>query len=175
MYSTGIAYFLWLISGVGALGFHRFYLGKFGTGLLFMVTGGLGGIGSFYDLLTLPMQVREANLRLAYREAINGRYVQSQRQPRQFTNNFKTSLRDEIKKDSLERVILKTAKDNQGIVTPSEVAIESGMSIDQSKNALEKLVSKGHADIRVSRSGSMVYFFQEFSKDIDHPDLEDIL
>ena len=175
MYSTGIAYFLWLISGVGSLGFHRFYLGKFGTGLLFMVTGGLGGIGSFYDLLTLPMQVREANLRLAYREAINGRYVQNQRQPRQFTNNFKTSMRDEIKKDSLERVILKTAKDNQGIVTPSEVAIESGMSIDQSKNALEKLVFKGHADIRVSRSGSMVYFFQEFSKGIDHPDLEDIL
>lgn len=174
MYSTGIAYLLWLISGVGALGFHRFYLGKFGTGLLFMVTGGLGGIGSFYDLLTLPMQVREANLRLAYREAINDRrYVP--KEPRHFANDFKTSMRDEIKKDSLERVILKTAKDNQGIVTPSEVAIESGMSIDQAKDALEKLVTKGHADIRVSKSGSMVYFFQEFSKGIDHPDLEDFL
>ena len=173
MYSTGIAYFLWLISGVGALGFHRFYLGKFGTGLLYMVTGGLGGIGSFYDLLTLPIQVREANLRLAYREAINDRYIPNR--TRHFTSDFKISMRDEIKKDSLERVILKTAKDNQGIVTPSEVAIESGMSIDQAKNALEKLVSKGHADIRVSRSGSMVYFFQEFSKDIDHPDLEDFM
>ena len=170
MYSTGIAYFLWLISGVGALGFHRFYLGKWGSGLLFMVTGGLGGLGSFYDLLTLPLQVREANLRLAYREVIHDRYAQ--RQPRKFTSEFKTSMRDEIKKDSLERVILKTAKDNQGIVTPSEVAIESGMSIDQAKNALEKLVGKGHADIRVSKSGSMVYFFQEFSRGIDHPDLE---
>ncbi len=171
MYSTGIAYLLWLISGVGALGFHRFYLGKFGTGLLFMVTGGLGGIGSFYDLLTLPMQVREANLRLAYREAINGRH-HVPREPRHFTNDFKTSMRDEIKKDSLERVILKTAKNNQGIVTPSEVAIESGMSIDQAKNALENLVSKGHADIRVSKKGGIVYFFQEFSKDMDHTNLE---
>lgn len=173
MYSTGIAYFLWLISGVGALGFHRFYLGKFGTGLLYMVTGGLGGIGSFYDLLTLPIQVREANLRLAYREAINDRYAH--RQPRQFTSDFKISMRDEIKKDSLERVILKTAKENQGIVTPSVVAIESGMSIDQAKNALEKLVSKGHADIRVSKNGSMVYFFQEFLKGTSHPDLEDFM
>lgn len=171
MYSTGIAYFLWLISGFGVLGFHRFYLGKWGSGLLFMVTGGLGGIGSFYDLLTLPMQVREANLRLAYRKAINDQYVQ--RQPRQFTNDFKTSMRDEIRKDSLERVILKTAKNNQGIVTPSEVAVESGMSIDKAKDALEKLVNKGHADIRVSKSGSMVYFFQEFSKGADHPDLEE--
>ncbi len=173
MYSTGIAYLLWLISGVGALGFHRFYLGKFGTGLLFMVTGGLGGIGSFYDLLTLPMQVREANLRLAYREAIDGRYAT--RQPRHFAKDFKTSMREDIKKDSLERVILKTAKNNYGIVTPSEVAVESGMSIDQAKSALEKLVSKGHADIRVSKSGSMVYFFQEFSKGGNHPDLEDFL
>ena len=173
MYSTGIAYFLWFISIWGVLGFHRFYLGKFGTGLLFMVTGGLFSIGSIYDLFTLPLQVREANLRLAYREAINGRYVP--REPRHFTDDFKTSMRDEIKKDSLERVILKTAKDNQGIVTPSEVAVESGRSIDQAKNALEKLVSNGHADIRVSRSGIMVYFFQEFSKGVDHPDLDDFL
>ena len=173
MYSTGIAYFLWLISGFGVLGFHRLYLNKWITGLLFMFTGGLGGFGAFYDLITLSIQVREANLRLAYREAINGRYAP--KEPRHFTNDFKTSMRDEIKKDSLERVILKTAKDNQGIVTPSEVAIESGMSIDQAKNALENLVTKGHADIRVSKSGSMVYFFQEFLKGGTHPDLEDFL
>ena len=173
MYSTGIAYFLWLISGVGALGFHRFYLGKWGTGLLFMATGGLGGLGSFYDLITLPIQVREANLRNAYREAIYDR--QPGRRSSIVSDDFKTSMRNEIKKDSLERVILKTAKDNQGIVTPSEVAIESGMSIDQAKKALEKLVNKGHADIRVSRNGVMVYFFQEFLKGGDHPDLEDIM
>ena len=107
MYSTGIAYLLWLISGFGVLGFHRLYLNKWITGLLFMFTGGLGGFGAFYDLITLSIQVREANLRLAYREAIDGRYAP--KEPRHFTNDFKTSMRDEIKKDSLERVILKTA------------------------------------------------------------------
>ena len=173
MYSTGLAYFLWLISGVGALGFHRFYLGKWGTGLLFMATGGLGGIGSFYDLVTLPLQVREANLRNAYREAIYDR--NTGRQPDFIQNNFKSSMRSEIKKESLERVILKTAKENQGIATPSEVAVESGLSIDQTKRALEKLVSNGHADIRVSKNGNMVYFFQEFSKGNTHPDFEDFL
>jgi len=62
MYSVGIAYLLWLISGFGALGFHRFYLGKIFTGLLWMFTGGLGTIGSIYDFITLPGQVREANI-----------------------------------------------------------------------------------------------------------------
>ncbi len=171
MYSTGIAYFLWFISGMGALGFHRFYLGKIGTGLLYMVTGGLGGIGSFYDLITLPIQVREANLRNAYREVIYDRPPSMASAP--FSDDFKSSMRNEIKKDTLERVILKTAKANQGVVTPSEVALESGMSIDQAKNALEKLVNKGHAELRVNRNGNMVYFFSEFYKYDSHPDLED--
>jgi len=61
-YSVGIAYLLWLCSGFGALGLHRFYLGKIFTGLLWMCTGGLGMIGSIYDLITLPGQVREANI-----------------------------------------------------------------------------------------------------------------
>jgi TM2 domain-containing membrane protein YozV len=63
MYSVGIAYLLWLVSGFGALGFHRFYLGKIFTGLLWMFTGGLGMVGSIYDLITLPAQVMEANMR----------------------------------------------------------------------------------------------------------------
>jgi hypothetical protein len=61
MYSLGIAYLLWLVSGFGALGLHRFYLGKIFTGILWMCTGGLLGIGCLYDLFTLPFQVREAN------------------------------------------------------------------------------------------------------------------
>jgi TM2 domain-containing membrane protein YozV len=173
VYSTGLAYFLWLISGVGALGFHRFYLGKWGTGLIYMFTGGLGGIGSFYDLITLPLQVREANLRNAYREVIYDN--QSHKQVQIASSDFKTSMRNGINKDSLERVILKTAKKNLGIATPSEVAIESSLSIDQAKKALEKLASNGHADIRVSRNGTMVYFFPEFSQHGNHPDLEDFL
>jgi TM2 domain-containing membrane protein YozV len=71
MYSVGIAYLLWLISGFGALGFHRFYLGKFFTGLLWMFTGGLGMIGSIYDFITLPVQVMEANRRRSFYDNAN--------------------------------------------------------------------------------------------------------
>jgi hypothetical protein len=60
MYKLGIAYLLWLI-GFGAFGLQRFYLGKIATGILWLCTGGLFGIGSLYDLLTLPFQVKEAN------------------------------------------------------------------------------------------------------------------
>jgi TM2 domain-containing membrane protein YozV len=46
---------------LGYLGIHRFYLGKIGTGLIWMLTGGLVGIGYLYDYLTLNGQVSEKN------------------------------------------------------------------------------------------------------------------
>lgn len=61
MKSKGIAYVLWLISVCGWLGLHRFYLGKIGTGLLWIITFGVGGLGSLIDLFTLGGQVEQWN------------------------------------------------------------------------------------------------------------------
>lgn len=46
---------------LGFFGIHRFYLGKPLTGILFLCTAGLFGLGWLWDLLTLPGQVEEAN------------------------------------------------------------------------------------------------------------------
>jgi TM2 domain-containing membrane protein YozV len=61
MKSKGIAYVLWLLSIFGWLGFHRFYLGKVGTGILWIITGGVCGIGALIDLFTLGGQVEQRN------------------------------------------------------------------------------------------------------------------
>jgi TM2 domain-containing membrane protein YozV len=61
MKSKGIAYLLWLVSIFGWLGFHRIYLGKVGTALLYMLTFGLLGVGATVDFFTLPQQVEHAN------------------------------------------------------------------------------------------------------------------
>lgn len=50
-----------LLTFVGWLGFHRFYLGKWGTGILYLFTLGLLGIGVLYDFLTLNSQISERN------------------------------------------------------------------------------------------------------------------
>ncbi|MBX3017127.1 MAG: TM2 domain-containing protein [Bdellovibrionaceae bacterium] len=46
---------------LGMFGVHRFYLGKWITGLIWLLTGGLFLVGYLYDYWTLNGQVDEAN------------------------------------------------------------------------------------------------------------------
>jgi TM2 domain-containing membrane protein YozV len=46
---------------LGLFGIHRIYMGKIITGVLFMFTGGLFGLGFAYDVMTLNEQIEELN------------------------------------------------------------------------------------------------------------------
>jgi hypothetical protein len=156
MYSTGTAYLLWLLSLVGVSGVHRLYLGKVGTGIIWILTGGLFGIGAIYDLLTLPSQVREANLQRYYRSALNG--PQAAALPQRERGPLPP-------RESIERVILRCARKNSGYVTAAEVALEGDVSIGDAKTALEKLAAKGYSEMRIRTNGVVVYVFAEFQKE----------
>ena len=52
-----------LLTFLGVLGIHRFYLGKVLTGILYLLTGGLFLIGIIYDYWTLNSQIAEINTR----------------------------------------------------------------------------------------------------------------
>jgi TM2 domain-containing membrane protein YozV len=52
-----------LLAFLGLFGVHRFYMGKWITGLIWLFTGGLFLLGWLYDLWTLNDQVDELNRR----------------------------------------------------------------------------------------------------------------
>jgi TM2 domain-containing membrane protein YozV len=53
-----------LLTFLGVFGAHRFYLGKWISGLIWLFTGGLLALGLLYDLWTLNEQVSDQNARL---------------------------------------------------------------------------------------------------------------
>lgn len=63
--SLGVAYIFWMFGLFGIAGLQHFYLGKFGRGLLWILTVGLFGIGTFVDLFTLPSQTKTIKARRA--------------------------------------------------------------------------------------------------------------
>jgi TM2 domain-containing membrane protein YozV len=50
-----------LLTFLGLFGVHRMYMGKWLTGILYLLTGGLLGIGYIYDYWTLNDQLSELN------------------------------------------------------------------------------------------------------------------
>lgn len=50
-----------LLTFLGPFGIHRFYMGKWVTGLVYMLTGGLFLIGYLYDYWTLNEQISKVN------------------------------------------------------------------------------------------------------------------
>lgn len=60
--STPVSYLLWFLCLIGLCGIHRFYNGRWITGLIWLFTGGLLFIGQFIDLFLIPGMVRMSNL-----------------------------------------------------------------------------------------------------------------
>ncbi len=65
--SGGIDYSVaWLLNTfLGYLGIHRMYMGKWLTGIIYLLTGGLFLVGWLYDFCTLNRQIDERNRGIA--------------------------------------------------------------------------------------------------------------
>ena len=54
-----------LLTFLGVFGIHRFYQAKWITGVIYLLTGGIFGLGWLYDLWTLNGQISQRNTELA--------------------------------------------------------------------------------------------------------------
>ncbi|MCY4481726.1 MAG: NINE protein [Spirochaetaceae bacterium] len=155
MYSLGLAYLLWAVGGFGTLGVHRFYLRKHGTGLLWLLTGGVFGIGAIVDLFRMPTMVRDAEIEQDDRELLREAAAPIA--------------------ESLEQAILRVARADGGLVSPAQVATSGPWTLDDSRAFLDEMVRKGHAEQRATRSGSppLVYVIPEFLTDASRHQIED--
>jgi hypothetical protein len=141
-YKEGIAYGLWAGWLFGFAGLHRLYLGKYGTGFLWLFTWGLGGIGQLYDLITMRRQVDEVNLL----EEARARRALEHGGPRR----------------TPQQMLLDAAMKEGGKLTVTQAAMITGYSFQEAEQLLREMVASGYVDIgNEPDSGIIVYYFPE--------------
>lgn len=141
-YSRGIAYGLWAGWIFGFGGLHRLYLGKYGTGFLWLLTWGLFGFGQLFDLITLHRQIEDANLLAEAREghAVVHRRTSAQR-------------------------LLDAAVDEGGTLTVTQAVQATGLSFRGAESLLREMVAAGYVDVdNLPDSGVVVYRFPELAR-----------
>ena len=167
MYSKAIAFVLGVISFLPPFsGLLRFYLKRNVSGVFFTLTAGGCFIGNILDIVQIPQLVKQANMRHARRGMMledHGGYTAGER-----------ALEYKKQEESIEKQILRSAKGNNGFTTPSEVALESDASIEEARRALDYLVSKGIADIKISKTGTIAYHFPDLLAPDSADSYEDI-
>jgi hypothetical protein len=179
--SKSTAYLLAIIGpAFGFCGLQRLYMGKIPSGLLYLFTYGFLGIGQLFDLFTLGSSVDGHNLRhqvrsLQARTGGAGHHHSHQQmrslQPPGAPSHPSASIDSDIMhlsqmtKEQRERAILKFAQKKGGRVTPTEVAVESDLSVDSAKKELEQFCVQGTAEMNVSDSGVLVFVFGGFLSD----------
>jgi TM2 domain-containing membrane protein YozV len=149
-----VAYMLWAAGFAGVCGLQRMYVGKLGTGLLYLFTFGLLGIGQLLDLFMIPGMVEDANNRLLMRDfaaaqlsagAAGAGALPARRVPRT-TEEFQVAL-------------VQAAEKNGGSLTVAEAVAATGRGFKDVQAQLNEMAVNGFVETDTDDSGALIYRF----------------
>lgn len=157
MNNKGTSYILWLGILFGLGGLHRFYNGKIASGLLWLLTGGVFGIGQFIDLFLVPEMVDEHNMKRMMRLGASP-YAAGQATIGRVLEPMDPKQREKM----LNLKLLKAAQSRHGSLSVTQGVVDTGADFSEVQTALLNLAKKGHADIENDpKTGAVTYVFHE--------------
>jgi len=165
--STSTAFFLWLACVVGLFGLQRFYLGRTWSGLLYLFTFGLLGVGQLVDLVRLRQMVQDENLqREAFRALAEKRALASGRHRRPLLAAPDRSAPHAAEgEESLRMKLLAAAAARQGRLSVTEGVMATGKPFAAVEAELDAMAKSGYVGISNDpETGIVVYTFGELMR-----------
>lgn len=151
------AYFLWLGGFIFLNGLHRIYNGKIATGLLWLCTGGLFGVGQIIDLVLIPNMVDEHNTKLRARLGVSEVGVPLY-QPVVATS----FVSPKQMRSQLMLKLLKAAENRGGMLSVTQAVMETGASFSEVEATLNEMLKTGYIAIdNHPDTGVVIYRFLE--------------
>ncbi|MEO0533814.1 MAG: NINE protein [Cyanobacteria bacterium P01_A01_bin.123] len=157
MNKHGTAYLLWIGWVFGVAGLHRIYNGKIVSGLVWMFTFGLFGIGQIVDLLLIPEMVESHNDRYRLRHGLTPQGI-----PLQPSYAATAVVESRLTTEDLMLQLLKSAQKRQGRLSVTQGVIDTGAPFSTVEATLKDMLKTGYVDIdNDPDSGVVVYHFKE--------------
>lgn len=153
-YREGLGFALWALWIAGLAGIHRIYLGKYGTGILYLLTFGLFGIGQIVDLFRMKTLVRDANIREGFLP-----------HPRMASHMIDSRPLPAVAPQTpLRQRLLRSAMDHGGAISVTQGVADTGATFEEVEEALGDLLETGYVDVdNAPGTGVVIYRFTEIS------------
>lgn len=139
MNSVGISYLLCFLGFVSPInGLHRFYNKKYGTGILWLFTFGLCGVGQFVDLFFMQKMVDEHNGKMKAQLGLSDAGVPMNQVA------IAASVYHPPSHEQLMNKLLQAAATRGGKISVTQGALDTGASFMEVEAALKEMVKTGY-------------------------------
>ena len=150
-----VSYILCAVGFIGMGGLHRFYNGKIGTGLLWLLTGGVFGIGQIVDLFFITDMVNNYEHKLRLKAGVSplgvplNQAVVASQVHRPTGNQLMVKL-------------IEAAESKGGILTVTQGVKLTGASFAEVEATLNEMYKSGYVKIdNDPNTGAVIYLFHE--------------